>query len=365
MSILFETISFLLIEGRKEDAFKKYPQFSNEIEFFIQNDPSKNLKYLNWELEQLQNGLSSKEEIVQTVNDFNKFQSSLTNKDISKYDIETLKNKLETVKTKQSKKKEKVEKLYRLENKPDNDVIYESDTWKVIHLKNKEAACHFGLNTKWCISQKEADYFNDYTKKDVIMYVLLNKLDKEKYACSIQRDSNKILGVEWWNSADKKINDNIQNILDDEYTIIYNELNKHASMEEIYSSKFQKLSLKEQLEEVKIDGLTIRYIENPSELFQFEAIKQNPRSLKYIENPTERVQLMVVKQIGWAIQYIKNPTEIVQFEAVKRDGWAIKFIENPSEDVQLEAVKQFVHAIEYIKNPTQKVKELHKNLYNE
>ena len=102
---------------------------------------------------------------------------------------------------------------------------------------------------------------------------------------------------------------------------------------------------------LKIDGLAIQYIKDPTPEMQLGAVKQNGWAIQYIKNPTPEMQLMAVKQSGLAIQFIKTPTLEVQLEAVKRDGWAIQYIKNPTVEVQLEAVKQDGNAIRFIENP--------------
>jgi hypothetical protein len=107
-------------------------------------------------------------------------------------------------------------------------------------------------------------------------------------------------------------------------------------------------------ETVKLGGIYIRLIENPSEELQLLAVKNNIHSLKYIKNPSESVQLFVVSNYGFAIRDIdgKPPSEAVQLAAVKNEGLAIRYIKSSelSEDVKSEAVTQNGYAIKYIEN---------------
>ena len=61
-------------------------------------------------------------------------------------------------------------------------------------------------------------------------------------------------------------------------------------------------------------------------------LKENIWFLKDIDN--KEVQLEVVKQDGLTIRYINNPSEEIQLEALRRSGIAIKYIENPSEYIK-------------------------------
>lgn len=114
-------------------------------------------------------------------------------------------------------------------------------------------------------------------------------------------------------------------------------------------------SEEEQLEAVKRNGFSIKYIKNPSEEVQLEAVKYGTYTIKYIKNPSERVQIESVKRNGCSIQYINNRSEEVQLEAVKQDGHSIQFIKNPSKRLQLEAVKQNGNSIQYINTPSKEV----------
>ena len=48
----------------------------------------------------------------------------------------------------------------------------------------------------------------------------------------------------------------------------------------------------------------------------------------------------MVRKDGITIKYINNPSEEVQLEAVKENGYAIEQIHNPSDKVLQEAIKQ-------------------------
>ena len=113
-----------------------------------------------------------------------------------------------------------------------------------------------------------------------------------------------------------------------------------------------------QLEAVKLSGVAISNIKNPSLLLQLEAVRQNGLALEFIDNPSEQVQLEAVRQNGLALEFIDNPSEQVQLEAVRECGLSIKFIDNPSEQVQLEAVRENEYSIKYIKNPSSYIKSI-------
>ncbi len=100
------------------------------------------------------------------------------------------------------------------------------------------------------------------------------------------------------------------------------------------------MTLEEQLEKVKKDGRSVKYINDPSLEVCLAAIKENDSAIQHIKNPTEEMCLEVVKNDGYSIAYIKNPTEEMCLIAVKQTGLAIDYINNPSEAVCLIAAKQ-------------------------
>ena len=79
-----------------------------------------------------------------------------------------------------------------------------------------------------------------------------------------------------------------------------------------------------QLEAVKYDGYTIKYIHNPSEQVQLAAVKHDGYAIQYIHNPSEQVMLAAVKQNGNALQYFHNPQ--------LSDGEKIKGLDHQSEN---------------------------------
>ena len=88
VSAIFLRIAQILTEGAREDAvLKKYPALKNEIQFFIENDPSGNRKYLEWSCKMLDNGQALQNEIQDVVNLFHKYSTNLDKKDINQYKI--------------------------------------------------------------------------------------------------------------------------------------------------------------------------------------------------------------------------------------------------------------------------------------
>jgi hypothetical protein len=110
-----------------------------------------------------------------------------------------------------------------------------------------------------------------------------------------------------------------------------------------------------QLSAIKVYGKGIQFIDSPTKSIQLEAIKQNICSIKYIKEPSEDIQLTAVKIYGRAIQWIIDPSPAVQIAAVEQNGSSIEFVNDPSEVVQFVAVRQNKEVVKWIKNPSKAV----------
>ncbi len=119
-------------------------------------------------------------------------------------------------------------------------------------------------------------------------------------------------------------------------------------------------SEKEQLQLVRGNGQSVKFIQNPSAVVQMAAVRQDAFALKFITHPHEAVIIAAINQNSDIFSYIANNlnlrmSETVQLAAVKANSWNINEIAKPSEAVQLAAVNKHYTAILDIKNPTQSV----------
>lgn len=60
------------------------------------------------------------------------------------------------------------------------------------------------------------------------------------------------------------------------------------------------------IEAMKMHGLSIRYINNPSEKVQLEAVSENGTAIQYINNPSEKVIEIAINENSSAIKYLKK-----------------------------------------------------------
>lgn len=212
----------LLIEGRKEDAAKKYPELAKKreelegeslLDTLIAADPSGNQKYLMGAARILQRSIENAEQnngyepfwgkqwpedaddnlyspwgvsknIADLLPKYHKLMAYIRDQDAPFKDINNIKNYSAlqaVVNTAQSKKasreqekKEKAE-LKRVARET-SEVIADTPYHLVVRPLSKEASCYFGRETRWCISAtKSANYFDQYTSEGKAFLFLLAK----------------------------------------------------------------------------------------------------------------------------------------------------------------------------------------------
>lgn len=166
----------LLLEGRIENARLKYPQFSDEIfNFYVNNDPSGNQKYLSWLLKATlidsrqydRVNVFSRDyhnQIINAINFFHENSPRFTVKDINKYDdLSELERAIEGVKLKRTRREEKLEGATK---------IYDDVNLSVVVPLTVKGSCIYGSNTKWCVSATEGNLFTNYNKDGNLFFIL-------------------------------------------------------------------------------------------------------------------------------------------------------------------------------------------------
>jgi len=116
--------------SRLHNVIQKYSNFGSAINYFISRDPSKNLKYLEWELKILSSGQALAPEIADVVDLFHKHSHKLEVQDLYQYqvnDFARLRDILFEIDYKQKQKKHKIEQRYALIEEPDAPLVYEDE----------------------------------------------------------------------------------------------------------------------------------------------------------------------------------------------------------------------------------------------
>ena len=201
-SLLQEYIKRILSEKKSDDLKVKFPNLSNEID---ELENTVHPKYLEWCVKQLTQDFSIND-LIPTIKFYDKNSSKFQSKDINSY--KTLKDLENELKEIGSKSKTELRKEVKSEGA---EKLFEDDQYVLLYIKNKDASVTYGAGTKWCITMRDAKYFEQYSNENVVFYFLINKnLDQKnslsKLAFAIQRDKeNKILKTEIFDAEDKKI----------------------------------------------------------------------------------------------------------------------------------------------------------------
>jgi hypothetical protein len=232
---IFESI--LLLEGRKEKARERYPQFSDNIfNYYVENDPSGNQKYLDWLLSSSVAASSSygnqdKEnvifkgqesgydpntfeplhipakyhtDLIKAIKFFHEYQQRFPtyHRDINRFkDLNDLENMVDDVKAEIERSK------LKKEAKKEKDVIYEDDRWLVISPKTHRASCVYGAGTKWCITTKgNSQYWSQYTRNATFFFIIdKNRSSEHRLAKVAYRRIGHRDKYELWDAEDREI----------------------------------------------------------------------------------------------------------------------------------------------------------------
>jgi len=193
----------LLIEGRIEDVKKKYPRIPKIIDYLIRRDPSGSQKYLAWAAKQTEaarqyraqhvppgTGLDVAQiesswvpELADNIEKFHKWNQRMPkfgfSKDINSYkDYESLRNavnKVEAEDTQATKRAEEKKGAFS-----EADIIDDTDDYFIVRPFTHQASCYFGKKShgsqaEWCITRREAGYFDDYTAEGQMFYFVILK----------------------------------------------------------------------------------------------------------------------------------------------------------------------------------------------
>lgn len=202
----FNHINGLLLEGRKEDARRRYPKHSKEVfDFFANGDPSGNQKYLSWLLKNTNPDYEKPFELheitLNYVKFFHEYNQMFQNKDINSYDVVELEKVVSQV-----KEKVEINRLKR-EAKEQKTVIHNDDRWFVVSPHSWKASCYYGAGTKWCISMREVSgYWSKYSKNSTFFFVIDKTKTKDDnfYKIAFRRIGRKGK-YELWDAKDNEV----------------------------------------------------------------------------------------------------------------------------------------------------------------
>lgn len=236
----------ILLEGRKEDVYKKYQKSIDAERKFLSNYMDKasaydflldepfmketNYKYLSdilehyytlneWSgeaeptnIERARTKLFSiRSEITGLIEDFEIFEkhkSKFKYPDIKKYLPFLQEFFTEVKKIKEDIEKKKVE----VASKKEIDRIFENDTLLIIKPKSHTASCYYGAGTMWCTTMAgNPSYFNQYSSNGTLYYLILKNVDRSNkfYKMAINTPKFQSFGTNsvWYDSHDNRLTD--------------------------------------------------------------------------------------------------------------------------------------------------------------
>jgi len=185
-----ERLEILLIEGRKEDVFKKYAALGEDtLNDLASKDQEHNYKHLNWMAKQLIKipdwdaySTYGKEQeaskAIEALDKFLEYKPRLKKKDINQYrnipeiyaDIDEYVIKPQIAKS--VKKRKDDPRAQEFLDADDGTIVYEDERYFVVRPDTMESSCYFGQKTKWCIAQTGNSYFNQYVGEDKSFYFI-------------------------------------------------------------------------------------------------------------------------------------------------------------------------------------------------
>ena len=211
----------ILIEGRISDAAKKYPELAKKrkeldgmglLDVLINADPSDNQKYLMGAARLIQQSMEANQKrglvpfwgikwpedasddiyspwgiaknTAELLPKYHKLMVYIRDQDAPFKDINKIKTyaelqaivfAAERKKTQQDQKKKEEEELKRAA-KESTEFVAKTPYHLVVRPLSKEASCHWGMGTKWCISAtRSQNYFDQYTREGAAFFFLLAK----------------------------------------------------------------------------------------------------------------------------------------------------------------------------------------------
>jgi ribose 5-phosphate isomerase RpiB len=143
------------------------------------------------------------EDIEDAVKLFEKYKSKLDQKDLNKYSFKSLKDAISKLSASRKDLKNN-----------DVNILYEDDTWKVVHPTTFESAALYSSNTKWCISRSST--YNEYNQIKLnkgstgyhLLIIVINKLTSKKIGGSFYgatHSSNTNHYIELYDEVDNMI----------------------------------------------------------------------------------------------------------------------------------------------------------------
>jgi len=192
----------LLDEGWK-DVYNQFVETGkvpeDTFQEFRSSDPSGTNKYLLWMCKQYISNPDRARHIIDVVN---LFHQQVTRKLLKDKDADIYQHDLESADKAAQEAAQKVSRAQkRKEEKSQSVIVDETDDYLIVVPESHKASCFYGANTKWCISGRTASYWNQYYRRGVKIYIIVDKKQNKKYALAVYRDGT----IEAYNEQDNQI----------------------------------------------------------------------------------------------------------------------------------------------------------------
>jgi hypothetical protein len=238
-------IQDILVEGRLEDAKKKYAGRIDDQTFqlIVTNDPSGNQKYLDWACRAVAFG-SDPKEVISIFKEWNKFGKNLEKKDISNLSFDEAKSTLDNYRQQLANKRK-----FKYESVSGANIVGENSAYILYRIMNPDAAKILGSGTKWCIASKDNEEHWDLyagtgygsTNSNAVYYLIPKTSSRKKIAANLdifKIKNRHIFCISVWNDADENV-DPIKNIPSDIFRMLGVDATKeirHTFEDEIFDA---------------------------------------------------------------------------------------------------------------------------------
>jgi hypothetical protein len=265
-------------------------------------------------------------------------------------------------------------------------IVSESVEWLIVIPIDKNASCYYGKKTSWCTAIPQAQHFQDYTNKGILLIYCLRS-DGTKWAIAsypdgpfelFDQDDNTITQEQFESNTGLDIEQVVGQAQNHPMLKVKSKLTQDIKVRQEslrsngYTSLPRDLDIESQLVDLGDTKLVFKYcitvdrkeINNVSSQFRQLILAADPSRLNDLEGATKQDQHQAVATNWQAIQYVKNPTYELQELAIPALDMAnlgayATFLRycgyDISPKVQMAAVHNNIENVNNIPNPSKQV----------
>ena len=170
-----------LSDAAAKDSSSRADNPTEIVQTLLKADPT-NGQAIMWLTRMYSKGAFKMEDVNRVRNDLTDFfrvRSKLANKDLNSYkDLNQLYDAIESVQGEPTTSKRQQKQAIKHEGA---QYVINTPEFKVLEIKNHDAACFYGSNTKWCTASKDdPSMFNTYTEQGPLFVVITNRDGKQR-----------------------------------------------------------------------------------------------------------------------------------------------------------------------------------------